>query len=342
METLMPIKNIKSRNHSFDFLKAIFAIGVIFVHFPFPGITGKIFSAIGVCGVIFFFLISGYSAYNKDDNIACNNIIRRFKKYLIITIIVVLIYFAFKIIESAIAGEFSEFLASFKNPWLFPRMIILGDFSFIKADQLWFMVALLYSYLIFYLLHKFKITKYAYYILPLLLFLRIGMETYVNSYNADWHYSGNFLVGGLPIMLLGHYIAYKKNDFFKSPIYLTAILTIIFTTFMFITVNVKVFDLDVSQLFKILCMLELFLLTLKIPGKKEMPVLGILGRKYSLYIYLFHFLIGIMVYDVMYLIGNPEWVYDWIGPILAATFGIFVSILLYEINTKIKTKMIKQ
>ena len=84
------------------------------------------------------------------------------------------------------------------------------------------MPTLLYSYLILYVLHKAKITRYAYSALPLLLLLRVGMETYTNSYGVDWHLSGNFLAGAMPVMLLGHYIASKKESFAAIPRYFAA------------------------------------------------------------------------------------------------------------------------
>ncbi|MBQ9520214.1 MAG: acyltransferase family protein [Acholeplasmatales bacterium] len=341
MESILPFKEVNKRNYTFDLLKALFAIGVIFVHFPFPGILGKILSSIGICGVIFFFLISGYSAYNKDDIKACQNIKKRFKRNLKITLIIVLIYLIFAILENIITNTFDDFLAYFKNPWLIPRMIVLGDFSFIYGDPLWFLVALLYSYLVLLLLHKFKIMKYAFYFIPVLLLLRIGMETYVNSYNVDWHFSGNFLVGGLPIMLLGEYIKYKKDSFLKSPLLENVILFITSFTFMFLSVNIHVGDLDISQVFKIWSMVELFLIALRIEGKKEVPIIGTLGRKYSLYIYLFHCLIGITISDLLYLF-HQDWVIEYILPILAAIFGVLISIVFYEINSKIKQVLAKK
>jgi len=340
MEALMPINNLNKqiRNYTFDFLKGLFAIFVIMVHFPFPGIVGKITSAIGICGVIFFFLISGYSAYNSDDEIACNNIKKRFKRNLIITGIVLLIYFVLMTIEQLVTGQFDGYLNYLKNPWFVPRLLFLGDLSFIKADQLWFMFALLYSYLVLLFMHKYKLTKYFYYFLPVLLLARIGVETYVNTYNADWHYTSFFLTSGFPIMLLGHFIACKKEAFLKAPTYVTIILTLVFTALMFTTLFARFLDFDIGQIFKILCIFELFILTLKIPGNNEIKVLGLIGRKYSLYIYLFHFLIGIIVVDVLYIRENPEWVYDYLMPVLAVIFGTLVPIGLYKLNNKIKLK----
>ena len=290
MQILLPYKdvNIKSRNYTFDFLKAVFALSIILVHFPFPGVVGTIFSTIGICGVIFFFLISGYSSYNKDDEQASKNILKRFKRNLKILIIAMLIYFVLIMLERIVAEDFDGFLNGFKNPWLVPRLLLLGDFSFITADPLWYMVALLYSYLILYVLHRFKVMKYAYYALPILILIRVGVETYVNSYDVDWHISSIFIASGLPIMLLGNYIAYKKDVFLKSPLISNIIIFIVSAIMAIITAIFDVGNLNIAQPFKIISMLELFLIALKLPGKREFGIIGKIGRLYSLYIYLFH------------------------------------------------------
>ena len=109
MDILIPYKtNINKRNHIMDFMKSIFAMCVVLVHFPLPGTVGMVFTTLGICGVIFFFLVSGYNSYNNDDEVASKNILKRTKRILIITIIVLLIYFMYTMLESIIYGYFNE------------------------------------------------------------------------------------------------------------------------------------------------------------------------------------------------------------------------------------------
>ena len=49
------------RNGIIDFWKYIAAIGVIFVHAPLPGMWGSFATAVGVSGVGFFYIITGYA-----------------------------------------------------------------------------------------------------------------------------------------------------------------------------------------------------------------------------------------------------------------------------------------
>lgn len=52
----------RDRNQLLDFLKGLGCIGVIFIHIPFPGVTGKIISKISQFAVPVFFMITGYYA----------------------------------------------------------------------------------------------------------------------------------------------------------------------------------------------------------------------------------------------------------------------------------------
>ena len=324
------------RNRLMDIIKCIAAFGVVLVHFQFPGVIGRILCSVGVCGVVFFFLVSGYYAYDPDDGRACRNLLKRFRRNLIITLIAVAAYILFTVIEQLALGTFSEWAENFKNPWLIPRMIFMGDFEFIHGDPLWFMPALLYSYLILWFLHKLKITKYAYIALPLLLLLRIGTETYTNSYGADWHLSGNFLVGGLPVMLLGHYIASKKERFREIPLYLTVPFTVFSALLMFLTVNIKVMGLDVSQIFKIWCGAELLILAISFRGKTKAPLPERIGADLSLYIYLIHYAVGILIKDLLLAAGAPEWVHSYLLPPVVIVSATLLAYAIYAVKKKRK------
>ncbi|MBQ7596832.1 MAG: acyltransferase, partial [Clostridia bacterium] len=328
------MENRPQKNNLINFVKGVAAFGVVLVHFQFPGVLGKVLCSLGVCGVVFFFLVSGYYAFDTDDESACRKLMKRFKRNLVITLIAVAVYAAYTVIEQLALGTFGEWLGNFKNPWLLPRMIILGDFEFIHGDPLWFMPALLYSYLILYLLHKAKISRYAYIMLPMLLLLRIGVETYTNSFGADWHLSGNFLVGGLPIVLTGHYIAYKKDNFINIPMYLTVSYSVFAAAMMFVTVNIPVFGVDVSQIFKVWCGVEIFLLTLRLPGKRGIPVIERIGEKYSLYIYLWHYLIGTLFLVILAKMNAPVWVKDWLLPVMVILASVLVSAAICAVKEK--------
>ena len=328
------VVNSTKRNDHLDFWKGVASIGVILVHIAFPGAFGKIMQSVGTCGVVLFFLLSGYSIYdpNADKNVVCGRIMKRFRRNGRITLIAVAIYFAFTCIEQLLAGSFGAWIAEFASPIVWLRMIFLGDFEIIKADPLWFMPALLYAYLIFWLVYRFNLQKLLHGLLPLLLLLRIGMETYTNSFGADWHLSGNAIVGALPVMVLGHFIASKKERFLKLSYRSTVFLLCSSAVAMFLTAVFKIGSIDISQVFKIACAVFLFLFALGHDDYHPSALLERIGRVDSLYIYLFHFLLIRLLRLCLANASIPQAVTDWCLPIIV----IVLSVLLAELIVKIK------
>ena len=83
---------LTGRNKCLDFFKGIAALCVVFVHIPFPGKFGKCVSSAGSCGVMLFFLISGFYAYGPRDEMR-PKLMKRFRRNLLITVIALLVYF---------------------------------------------------------------------------------------------------------------------------------------------------------------------------------------------------------------------------------------------------------
>ena len=290
--------------------------------------------SVGTCGVILFFLISGYSIYDptSDKSKVCGRIMKRFRRNGRITLIAVAIYFAFTCVEQLLAGSFGAWIAEFANPIVWLRMVFLGDFEIIKADPLWFMPALLYAYLIFWLVYRLDLQKLIHGLLPLLLLLRIGMETYTNSFGADWHLSGNAIVGALPVMALGHFIASKKERFLGLSNRSTVFLLCSSAIAMFLTAVFRIGTIDISQVFKIACAMFVFLFALGHDEYHPCAFLERIGRADSLYIYLFHFLLIRLLRFCLQYVSVPQAAVDWCLPIVV----IVLSILLAELIVKIK------
>ena len=85
----------KSRNQLLNIVEAIATFLVVFIHFPFPGRTGAIVTAIAKISVPFYFCISGYFFYkgNVEEERAC--IPRKIKRLLLLMLFSELTYFLF-------------------------------------------------------------------------------------------------------------------------------------------------------------------------------------------------------------------------------------------------------
>ena len=275
------------RNYFWDFWKFIAAIGVILVHAPLPGNLGKCLEAVGTWGVSFFFLISGYACFGPSRETS-GKILKRLRRNGIITAIAVAVYFLFTyLVYRGDPGQMLLWKISLRKPVTYVRMILLGDFEFIYGTALWFMVALLYGYLVFYVLVRFGLKKVIYVLLPLFLILRIAVDMRISYTNCDWHWSGNALVGALPMMLLGYVIADNKDKLLKIPTWVLISGSLISAGALFVTSCVKVGGQDISTPFKILCASLVFILGIKKPGWYIVKPISFFGER-GLSLYLSH------------------------------------------------------
>jgi len=315
------------RNYFWDFWKFIAAIGVILVHAPLPGNLGKCMDAVGTWGVVFFFLISGYSCFGPGSEM-CGKIRKRLIRNGIITLISVAAYFLFTYLTvRGDNGQMLLFKLALKKPETYVRMLFLGDFEFIYGTALWFMVALLYGYVVFLILLRFNLKKVIYVLLPLLLILRIVVDIRISYTHGDWHWSGNALVGALPIMLLGYVIADNKSRLVKIPTWGLITGSLASAAVMFITVLMKMGGYDVSSVFKIICASFVFILGIRFPGWYIIKPISYLGRKDSLYIYLIHFMVIVVLTNYV----HSRWMtmsgLSWKLPLMI----IIVSVILARV-----------
>lgn len=208
---------MQERNHCLDFFKGLAALCVIFVHIEFPGSFGKIAKGAGGCAVLLFFIISGYSAYGSRAEM-CPKLLRRFRRNLLLTLTAAGVYFAVTAYERiTFCHDFKYWLRNLSQPKLYLRLFLLGDLDFIHGAPLWFMVALLYAYLVFWVIARFDLKKAACIAMPFFVLLRICMVTYKNTHHTDWHTCSNLLVSALPMMLTGYWIAHHREKLKKTP-----------------------------------------------------------------------------------------------------------------------------
>ena len=332
------MKALSQRNRLLDAMKAIAALGVIFVHFPFPGEIGRICASFGTVGVIFFFLISGYQSHCADPADS-GKILRRFKRNLLLIAAVIPIFVIYTVVKQIALGTASDWVASYLlNPITYLRLIVLGDLDFINCGHLWYMVAMLYGYLIIYLMEKFRLHKLFYIALPVLLLLRASMETYTNSFSHfswfDWHFSGNFLVGALPIMLLGSFISANEEKLVALGTRVLLPAAAVMMSLVFLTVNIKLLGLDLSQPFKIAAATAFFMLCLTVTLKGPATILDRIGRHLTLHIYIWHRIVGDLFIDLLTYVRAEQWVYDWCLPVATIAVSLLISLFFARITAR--------
>ena len=213
---------MNKRNYFLDFFKFIGAVGVILVHIRFTGYHGKILASVGTWGVGLIAVISGYACYG-DKKVMPDKIIRRFLRNGLITVVTVLLYVIFSYFELSYNNQLYYWDIGFAEADTYIKMLIFGDFCFFYASALWYMVALLYCYMIFYFLVRYAHRAVFYVLLPVTVILRMVTVIYVTYTNASWNLTSNFLVGVLPMMLIGYVFAEQKENLvkFSTPFLIT-------------------------------------------------------------------------------------------------------------------------
>jgi hypothetical protein len=190
-------------------------------------------------------------------------------------------------------------------------------------------------------MEKYRLHKIFYVALPFLLLLRISMETYTNSFSHfswfDWHFSGNFLVGALPIMVLGSYIRHREEKILKLGVKVFVPCAAVLMSLVFLSVNIKIFGMDCSQIFKVASAAMFFVICLAATLKRPVFMLGSIGRGLTLHIYMWHLLVGALIKHLLTYLGAPLIIFDWVLPIVTVIATMALSLLIVGLARRNKT-----
>ncbi|MBO5864541.1 MAG: acyltransferase family protein [Bacteroidaceae bacterium] len=268
------------RNYSFDTLKLICAIFVIFIHTPQPEIWGNYITPLIRCAVPMFFMISGYFTYGKKD--ITQSIHKRITQLLTIFSIVFLFYFSLALIANGkeSLGHLSILLSY--------KFILLNSVPY--SMHLWYIAAYIYVLYIILLVDRFNLYNWLFFITPILLIASLTIGKYseiILGHCFPTNYTRNFLFTGLPFFALGMIVKKAKQ---LPNLYITIILCTVFYIWGIIEVlNVKSLgDIYASTIFLSLSILILFINIKQVKDNAFSKA----GRENSLYIYLLHFLIA--------------------------------------------------
>jgi hypothetical protein len=280
-------------------------------------------------------MISGYFAYSLKSDVS-SKIIRRTKKIIKITLITILLYIVYTFCVNIKADSVNEWLLQFLNWKQWAKIIVISDFSIINGGPLWYLPSLVYAYIFLYFIDKMSLYKLAYKIIFPLFLIRVVVSAVVLLLGLSWHLLYNFLLDAIPWLLMGNYIAYRKEfreRFTNKQLIVSSLLGVLFAVF-FVAFDLP---LNLSEVGIILLATSLFLLAVNNPSISINKKVEILGEKYSLYVYLIHILVAGVISKFIKLIGKEEalW-YQWTNPIAVALVSIIGSIIIYHMINAIK------
>ena len=289
-------------------LKGICSLLVVLVHAQF--FFHDLYVPVYRLAVPLFFVISGFFLVDETGNIKTAKIIPVIKKMLKINITTSIVYILFFIIKSFIVGTDSYISI------LYPKDFLLSIFlGHPYCGVLWYVTAYIEILLILKLFASFHKEKILFYLIPffLLLELFVGKYSFIIGDGFDHFYHRNFFTMGLPFVLIG--ILIKKYQLFKRlthPKVVAFLLLIIsYVEYLLLQKNAvyREGDLVISSMFLVPVIFIIFLNSTSI---KMENLLSVIGKKYSLNLYLYH----PMVLTIYYLLHLNKILHNFEYPIV--------------------------
>lgn len=317
-------------NHSLNFFKTLAVFGIICIHCSLInlGTGGLIINALSRFSVPIFFLISGFYSYYADNSVALNKYKSRLIKLITLFIIASFLYFAYNVFTNRYADISSLLpLLSLGN---IIRYIFFNIAPF--GMHLWFLLALIYCYILYYLWIDFKgKPDILYKFIPILLFLFIIMSEFctIMGISLPSEYYRNFLFMGLPFFTLGYLIHDKEyfiiNKFSNLSLIIIGIFGMLLTIVEVLFVGKQ--DMFIGTIIYTIC---IFIWCIKNPNTFNFKITDYIGGKLYISMYVLHLIVVFMI-----LPQNLGYLGPVICFIITAIISAIINFILEELNSEV-------
>lgn len=268
-------------------LKAICAAGVVYLHYWYSNEYIFLFSKLAVP---IFFAISGYFLFDKKSYFNDQRLFRTILKTIKLILLTNLLYLIYNCIIWLFTGVCP---IKIDSPIFFLTWLFIGGNI---APPLWYLNAYVETLITLYIIVR--ITKLGKY-LPLIFIicylgaLILGRYAYLFHLIVPkgWIYT-NFLFLGIPFVSIGMFIKRYESFFKNSALFLFIIAISAFILEMYLYRHIASYGGDGYIAFTS-CPLIIAILALCLQYKNSFSasnLLAIIGKKYSLQIYILHFL----------------------------------------------------
>ena len=211
------------------------------------------------------------------------------------------------------------------------------------AGQLWFLFALLYDYILFALVEKFRLYKLAYLAIPvgIVVYILCAQGARYMGISVPNRFYRNFLIEGFPLFALGFWIHEHQDKVCLSNrvLILTAVISTLLCPVERLLMG-RDFGVNIVSFPQVTA---LFLLGVKNPGFGAGKPLNKLGASYSLYVYIIHPAVWHLL-DKLYAILKIEKmaVALYARPVLCAAVTILCAMVFLKEKRLIMEKMISR
>lgn len=327
-------KMIQDENHTLYTFKMIAAIAVVFIHCAFPELFGIVVKNIARFAVPFFFIISGYfwKFPNLDKNGYYEKGRKRLRKVVRLTIYAMIVYFVFNLFRDYIQGHLSVFLSSFFSIENLTYFLLLNHaHPFLGVGHLWYIIALIYIYILIICIERKEWWNVAYKI-SCIFILSVFVLEFVNNFtrtSIPIFFYRNWLLTGFPLFTFGRYLK-ENEDKLKRIGCRTLVMAysffIVTETFLF----KSNFELMPSSLLACVLLMKISC------ENKNIKFYGLssLGKKYSQWMYIYHYLF-IIIFKNLLKLFDGIYLLHWLLPLVVVFVSFIFSHLTMKINEKI-------
>ena len=327
---------VNKRNHTLDFLRVVAAFLVVYAHMPFPGALGRHIIPFCRTAGSFFFMVSGYLVAAYPDANRDIKLQKQIKHIFFLLMGSSLFYFVFNFFRTYEGpASMLEYLGTYTQATMTPDR--LRDFALFNRSpfmfHLWFLGSMLYALIIYYFLRKDDNRyKMAIKLIPLLLFVNLTLGAYAPLLFGEQlipMYSRNFLLLGLPYLLLGAKMREINEVKLGNGqlIALFCLLQIMVYVERAVAIHYRGFEDGEYFITTPFLSIVLFLLIIKNPDTFANSPFTQWGRQYSLMIYIMHPAVEIMLKKLVSFTTLSNATFRWILP-----FGCFGLSLLFSIG----------
>ena len=275
-------------------LKIIAAFFVVGIHVHFPGDFGRAFIAVARFAVPFFFMVSGFFCYYENKECINEKYKRKIKHLAVIFAGSFVMYLAYGLLAGAVNNNIGDYISHKFSLIAFIEFFVFNHPRVMEA--LWFLPALCYATIVFFIFEKKGITKKMYFLIPVLFFAGVVLRELpefidgMPSLFSKAYLCRNWLFVGLPFFMTGHFIRANEEKLTKKFSDISLIVVMIAATAESVAVDLlhAQKSLYIGTFFAVAA---LFIFALKKEGKIKTGKIAYLGAEYSLYVYVFHIMV---------------------------------------------------
>ena len=321
-------------------VKALSAYAVVLLHIHFPGTAGNIVNVLARFAVPVFFMVSGYFCY-RGDNTEFERTGKKIRHVVTLILVAFPAWILWELIQNQIDGDSQrKWLQSLLSGEHIRQFLLYNNSSQVKW-HLWFLPALLYCYLLFLLVARFRLYRPSYVLIPVLLLIHFGMEEFSPYFGEHFRVMQfrNYLFTGFPFFMAGHLIhRYQKKteQWFAGKRVLFLYGMVVAGGILSLT-EYRYFEKQELFLGSVCMAFGLFLIAIIKNDIKAPEFLGVVGEKYAFFIYLFHLCISDILGDFFRMAGfGRNQIYLWARPVMVCVTVTVVAVVYFMVFSYFK------